>query len=51
MRRQGAGRIVNVSSIGSRVAIPRLGSYCASKSALAGLSDAVRSEVAKDAST
>jgi NAD(P)-dependent dehydrogenase (short-subunit alcohol dehydrogenase family) len=48
MRRQGAGRIVNVSSIGGRVAVPHLSAYSASKFALAGLSDAVRSEVATD---
>jgi NAD(P)-dependent dehydrogenase (short-subunit alcohol dehydrogenase family) len=48
MRRQGAGRIVNVSSIGGRIGVPHLTPYCASKFALAGLSDSVRGEVAKD---
>ena len=47
MRRRGFGRIVNISSIGGRVAVPHLGPYCASKFALAGLSDAVRSELAQ----
>jgi NAD(P)-dependent dehydrogenase (short-subunit alcohol dehydrogenase family) len=46
MRRRGFGRIVNISSIGGRVAVPHLAPYCASKFALAGLSDAVRSELA-----
>ena len=45
MRRRGFGRIVNVSSIGGRVAIPHLAPYAASKFALAGLSDAVRAEL------
>jgi NAD(P)-dependent dehydrogenase (short-subunit alcohol dehydrogenase family) len=48
MRRQGDGRIVNVSSIGGRIGGPHLTSYCASKFALAGLSDAVRAELARD---
>jgi short-subunit dehydrogenase len=48
MRRQGGGRIVNVASIGGKIAVPHLAPYCASKFALAGLSDAVRGEVAKD---
>jgi NAD(P)-dependent dehydrogenase (short-subunit alcohol dehydrogenase family) len=46
MRGRGFGRIVNISSIGGRVAVPHLAPYCASKFALAGLSDAVRSELA-----
>jgi NAD(P)-dependent dehydrogenase (short-subunit alcohol dehydrogenase family) len=45
MRRRGFGRIVNISSIGGRVAVPHLAPYSASKFALAGLSDAVRSEL------
>jgi NAD(P)-dependent dehydrogenase (short-subunit alcohol dehydrogenase family) len=45
MRRRGFGRIVNISSIGGRVAIPHLAPYSASKFALAGLSDAVRAEL------
>ena len=45
MRRRGFGRIVNIASIGGRVAVPHLGPYCASKFALVGLSDAVRSEL------
>jgi NAD(P)-dependent dehydrogenase (short-subunit alcohol dehydrogenase family) len=46
MRRRGFGRIVNVTSIGGRIAVPHLAPYCASKFALVGLSDAVRAEVA-----
>ena len=47
MRRRGFGRIVNISSIGGRLAVPHLGPYSASKFALVGLSDAVRAEVAR----
>jgi NAD(P)-dependent dehydrogenase (short-subunit alcohol dehydrogenase family) len=47
MRRNGFGRIVNISSIGGRMAVPHLAPYCASKFALAGLSDAVRTELAQ----
>ena len=46
MRRRGFGRIVNISSIGGRLAVPHLAPYCASKFALTGLSDAVRAELA-----
>jgi NAD(P)-dependent dehydrogenase (short-subunit alcohol dehydrogenase family) len=45
MRRRSFGRIVNITSIGGRIAVPHLGPYCASKFALVGLSDAVRSEL------
>jgi len=48
MRRRGAGRIVNVSSIGGKIGVPHLAPYCASKFALAGLSDSMRGEIAKD---
>ena len=46
MRRRGFGRIVNISSIGGRIAVPHLAPYSASKFALTGLSDAVRAELA-----
>jgi short-subunit dehydrogenase len=48
MRTKGGGRIVNISSIGGRIGFPHLASYCASKFALAGFSDASRSELARD---
>ena len=38
MRKQGGGRIVNISSIGGRVAVPLLLQYCTSKFALTVLS-------------
>ena len=48
MRRQGEGRIVNISSIGGRIAVPHLLPYSASKFALVGLSDGLRVELAHD---
>ena len=45
MRRQGRGRIVNMSSVGGRLTIPGGGYYHASKHALEALSDALRFEV------
>jgi NAD(P)-dependent dehydrogenase (short-subunit alcohol dehydrogenase family) len=48
MRGAGWGRIVNIASIGGKIAVPHLGPYSASKFALVGLSDAFRSELAKD---
>src|ERR1700678_4266727 len=40
-----AGRIVNISSTGARVAIPLIGAYSSSKAGLEGMSDALRQEV------
>jgi NAD(P)-dependent dehydrogenase (short-subunit alcohol dehydrogenase family) len=48
MRNQGEGRIVNISSIGGRIAVPHLVPYTASKFALTGLSEGLRYELAKD---
>lgn len=48
MRGLGAGRIVNIASIGGKVAVPHLAPYCASKFALVGLSNALRVELAKE---
>src|SRR5437870_5237994 len=48
MRIWGGGRIVNVSSIGGKVAVPHMASYSASKFALTGFSDAIRAELARD---
>ena len=45
MRRRCFGRIVNVASIGGRIAVPHMAPYSASKFALVGLSDAVRAEL------
>jgi len=48
MRAKGGGRIVNISSIGGRFAVPHMAAYSASKFALAGFSDAIRPELAQD---
>lgn len=48
LRERGEGRIVNISSIGGKVAIPHMAPYSASKHALVGLSNALRTELAKD---
>jgi short-subunit dehydrogenase len=48
MRQHGEGRIVNISSIGGRIAVPHLLPYCASKFALAGFSDGLRAELAHE---
>ena len=48
MRLWGGGRIVNISSIGGKVAMPHFAPYSASKFALTGFSDAVRAELARD---
>jgi NAD(P)-dependent dehydrogenase (short-subunit alcohol dehydrogenase family) len=45
MRRAGAGRIVNIASIGGERGVPHLVPYCASKFALVGLSEALRPEL------
>jgi NAD(P)-dependent dehydrogenase (short-subunit alcohol dehydrogenase family) len=45
MRRQGAGRIVNVSSIAGHVSVPLLGAYCSTKFALRALTEAMDNEV------
>lgn len=46
MRRQGYGRIINVSSILGLVALPFRGAYNASKFAVEGISDTLRLELA-----
>ena len=48
MRRRGGGRIVNISSIGGKIAVPHMAPYTASKFALAGLSDALCAELARE---
>jgi len=47
MRRQGGGRIVNISSIGGKISVPHLMPYSMSKFALAALSDGMRTELRK----
>ena len=46
MRTWGGGRIVNISSIGGKIAVPHLAPYSVSKFALTGFSDAIRAELA-----
>lgn len=48
MKQRRAGRIVNISSIGGKIAVPHLLPYSASKFALAGLSEGMRTELAQD---
>jgi NAD(P)-dependent dehydrogenase (short-subunit alcohol dehydrogenase family) len=48
MRRRGEGRIVNITSIGGKIAAPHLTPYTVSKFGFVGLSKAMRSELAKD---
>lgn len=45
---QGEGRIVNITSIGGKVAVPHLLPYVASKHALVGLSEGMQAELKKD---
>lgn len=42
-----AGRIVNISSIGGKIASPHMVAYCASKFALVGFSEGMQTELAK----
>ena len=48
MKRRRSGRIVNIGSIGGKIAVPHLLPYSASKFALAGFSQGLRAELAKD---
>lgn len=48
MRRQGWGRIVNITSVGGKMSIPHLLPYTASKFALVGLSNGLRSELKRE---
>lgn len=48
MMERGGGRIVNIASIGGKVAIPHLTPYCCAKFAAAGFSEALRAELAKN---
>ncbi|MBX5480531.1 MAG: SDR family NAD(P)-dependent oxidoreductase [Myxococcaceae bacterium] len=48
MRRRRDGRVVNISSIGGLIAVPHLLPYAASKFALTGFSEGLRTELAAD---
>lgn len=45
MLRRARGRVVNMGSVGGRIALPLLGPYAASKFAMEGLTDSLRREV------
>lgn len=45
MRRSGYGRIINISSIGSEVALPFRGLYCSTKSAVNRITESLRMEI------
>src|SRR5437868_7107466 len=47
MIRQAQGRIVNIASVGGKIAVPHLLPYTAGKFALVGLSDGLRAELRK----
>ena len=47
-KQQGEGRIVNVTSIGGKIAVPHMLPYTASKFALVGLSEGMHAELKKD---
>ncbi len=46
MRARGVGRVINVASVGGKVAIPHMAAYSASKFALVGLGEAWATELA-----
>lgn len=48
MRRRCEGRIVNIASVGGKLSVPHLLPYCASKFALVGLSEGLRTELIHD---
>lgn len=45
------GRIINISSVGSRAGFPGLGVYCSSKAAIEGLTRCWAAELGKDGTT
>jgi short-subunit dehydrogenase len=48
MQRRRQGRIVNISSIGGKIAVPHLLPYCVGKFALTGFSEGLRGEALKN---
>ncbi|HEX8324965.1 MAG TPA: SDR family oxidoreductase [Tepidisphaeraceae bacterium] len=48
MRQRGSGRIVNIASFGGKIPTPHLAAYAASKHALVGLSESLRTELVHD---
>ena len=48
MREQGGGLIINVSSVVTKMSIPRIGAYAATKAALNMLSDTARGELVSE---
>jgi short-subunit dehydrogenase len=48
MMQRGNGRIVNIASIGGKVAVPHLLPYCCAKFAAVGFSEGLRTELAKN---
>lgn len=48
MRMRRSGRIVNITSLGGKVSIPHLLSYCSAKFAAVGFSEGLHAELAKD---
>lgn len=48
MKQRHSGRIVNIASIGGKIAVPHLLPYSAGKFALVGFSEGLRSELEKD---
>jgi short-subunit dehydrogenase len=47
-RQFGGGRIANICSIGGKIGVPHMSTYCAAKFALAGLSSVMASELAAE---
>ena len=43
--RQGRGRVINIGSLGGRIAMPFIGPYCAAKFSMEALTDALRLEL------
>jgi short-subunit dehydrogenase len=48
MREQSHGRIVTITSLGGKIAVPHLVPYCAAKFAAVGFSEGLRAELGRD---